>query len=77
MKIIDINVRKETVVNGVALICSVTKEDGSQIESVMPWHNTRGIWASEQDVREPAEIAAWLRNFAAAIERAADEVKAA
>jgi hypothetical protein len=77
MKIIDISIRKETVSNGVAITCTVTTEDGKQIESVMPWHNPRGIWASEQDAREPAEIAAWLRSFAAAIERAADEAKAA
>jgi hypothetical protein len=73
MKIIDLAVTKD----GLDLTCRVTLEDGSQIGSDLPWRNPLGIWASDDDARSPAEVAAVLRNFARAIEDAAARAKAA
>lgn len=69
MKITDLIVTKE----GPDLACRVTLEDGSQIGAASPWRNTSGIWASDDEARSPAEIAAILRNFARAIEDAAKD----
>jgi predicted phage-related endonuclease len=78
MKIIDIIVRKEKMADGqIGLACWAQLEDGSHIASASPWRNTLGMWASNAEEREPAEIAAHLRCFAKAIEEAAQKSKAA
>lgn len=79
MKIIDIEVRKETVeeTGNACLRCLVTMADGNKIESVVPWRNPLGMWASPNDEREHAEVSAWLRAFAKAIEDAGRERDAA
>lgn len=74
MKIINLKVEKET---GDALRCIVTLEDGSQIESVVPWRNPLGLWASSSEARDHLEICAWLRSFARVIEVAGTERDAA
>lgn len=73
MKVIDLLIRKETVADEVVLVCTITLDDGHQLESSAPWHNPRGIWASDSDQRESAEIAAHLRCFAASIDKSAKD----
>lgn len=70
MKITDLEVKKETVEGVEVLRCRITLEDGHQKESVVYWRNEMGLWASASSERDPAEIAAYLRAFARAIEEA-------
>lgn len=70
MKMItDIAVGKKHVGGADCIVCTVTAEDGATGECVGPWISENGIWASRGEARNPAEIAAWLRNFARAIEK--------
>lgn len=68
MKITDIAITKETVDDTDILRCLITLDDGQQKQCVVPWRNEMGLWASPNAGREPAEIAAYLRCFARAIE---------
>lgn len=64
MKIMDIRVSG----SGNHLVCTMTWEDGSQSEAAAIWRSQAGMWPSDSDAREPAEVAAHLRGFARAIE---------
>jgi hypothetical protein len=78
MKITDIKIAKEEFEGGaIGLACRCTLENGEQIEAGSIWRNTNGLWASDSDAREPAEIAATLRSFAKAIDEAGRGSKAA
>lgn len=63
MKITNLKIRRSQGM----LYCKFDTTEG-KFECNVPWKNTRGLWASESQEREPAEIAAFLRQFAAAIE---------
>lgn len=78
MKITDIVIRREELADGQGgLTCIATLADGSLLGSGVVWRSRLGLWASDSDERDPAEIAAHLRNFARAIEDAAKEKSAA
>lgn len=68
MKISALTVTRDENDGDPALVCTVTWEDGSQSRAVHQWRNQRGIWASPDEARDPAEICAALRNFARSIE---------
>lgn len=69
MKITDIVVHKEIEDGMTFLVCRVYLEDGTQRIASAPWHNRGGLWHSNTDERAPEEIAGWLRQFAAEIDR--------
>lgn len=68
MKITNLSIEKRENEGDPALVCLVTFEDGSQTQCHHMWRNTRGMWASPDDAREPAEISAALQCFAKAID---------
>lgn len=77
MKITNLVIRKEELADGtIGLVCRATFNNGNEIAAAASWRNQRGIWASDAEERDPEEIAAHLRNFARAIERAAEEALA-
>jgi hypothetical protein len=69
MKIVDIAIKREDVDGVQMLTCIVTPQRGELFGCSVPWLNERGLWPSLGEARDPAEIAAWLRNFARAIDQ--------
>lgn len=73
MRITNLSIGREPMDDGnPGIVCRATLVTGEQLGCALPWINLHSYWASDSEERHPAELAACLRQFADAIEKAAE-----